>query len=152
MMGGCSVGPNVYLFGGQFDDGPCTNRVLRYDTRSDAWSTCRSMPGDRFFPECHAIGTEVYVLGGLAGPDEEVGTIWRYSIVDDEWNVLRDSPLTHSNPMVLLGKGANARIASVPGRNEPGRLTYHPDTWEVGGLPLCPKGHLQGSGHCVATF
>ena len=151
MMGGCSIGSQIYLFGGQFDDCFCTNRVLRYDTKSDTWSTCRPMPGDRFFPECHAIGKDVYVLGGLAGSDKAVGTTWKYSTADDEWTVLDDAPLTHSNPMVLLGKGTNARIASVPG---PSGLTYYPasDTWKVGGLPPCPQGHLQGSGDCVATF
>ena len=152
-MGKVAVGNTIYIFGGQVDDGPGTDRVLALDTDTLAWRWCERMPAPRVYPECHARGTDVYVFGGCGNCYQDTKeTTWKYDTVTDTWTTLADAPEPHNHVFVENGEyfSAFGHVA-----NE-GPISYHvpTDTWVEGapGFPVLQQGHANGCGFALAML
>ena len=152
-MGKVAVGNTIYIFGGQVDDGPGTDRVLALDTDTLAWRWCERMPAPRVYPECHARGTDVYVFGGCGNCYQDTKeTTWKYDTVTDTWTTLADAPGPHNHVFVENGEyfSAFGHVA-----NE-GPISYHvpTDTWVEGspGFPVLQQGHANGCGFALAML
>ena len=152
-MGKVAVGNTIYIFGGQVDDGPGTDRVLALDTDTLVWRWCERMPAPRVYPECHARGTDVYVFGGCGNCYQDTKeTTWKYDTVTDTWTTLADAPEPHNHVFVENGEyfSAFGHVA-----NE-GPISYHvpTDTWVEGapGFPVLQQGHANGCGFALAML
>ena len=157
-MGAAVVGGKIFVFGGEFDDVASTDRVLVFDTETNAWARRDPMPAPRSWPEAHAVGDVIYILGGGdAGSDDGMtSTTWRYDTVGDTWETLAPAPRAHSE---IFARTDAEHLKSVPHHGRPGELCYHlpSDTWVVPrtrrgaghGMPANPQVHTHGFGVTV---
>lgn len=99
-----AIGPNVYLFGGVFDDFRATefaffNDLHRFDTRTNAWvqlAPVGALPPARAFAAGVAVAHRhlMLVFGGATYPADNSSVVtyddlWAYDVRRNEWEQLR---------------------------------------------------------------
>jgi len=92
-MGAVSLDGFLYFIGGYVPLGESTDRVLRYDPCTGAWTECASMPGDRVNMGVVARDGKIYVIGGRSWPGWTYhDTVFVYDPAKDSWSTGVDHP------------------------------------------------------------
>jgi hypothetical protein len=90
-----SVGDTMYVIGGvERIDGRCfgLKTVLKFDSRTKAWSEVAPMPEPRAYAGACKIGNNIYFLGGTGPLNSIPATTCRYNIDTDVWSTLAPIP------------------------------------------------------------
>lgn len=103
-------GRHVFAFGGYIDLGKVSQRVDRYDMRSDSWQQVSSLPegmaqthnGVACDGRCHA-----YLLSGQLGPHCSPATsrCWSFNTRSHSWSELPPLPEARYMPLAYLSQG-----------------------------------------------
>ena len=152
-MGKVAIGKTIFIFGGQVDDGPGTDRVLALNTDTLVWRWCERMPAARVYPECHARGTDAYVFSGCGNSyHDQKALTWKYDSINDTWTTLADAPAPHNHVFVENGE----YFSAFGHLSNEGPISYHvpTDTWVDGtpGFPAMQQGHANGCGFALAML
>jgi hypothetical protein len=96
-LGHCAVavGDAMYVIGGmeKFDGRRHTVRsVIKFDTRTQAWSEVASIPEPRSYAASCVVGSDIYVLGGKRPGNVCTATTYRYDVDTDAWSTLMPMP------------------------------------------------------------
>jgi N-acetylneuraminic acid mutarotase len=62
--GACVLGSDIYIFGGNYENGTATSTTYRFDTDTNEWATLAPMPEARSQHSVSVLDGLIYVMGG----------------------------------------------------------------------------------------
>jgi N-acetylneuraminic acid mutarotase len=103
-----SVGKAIYVFGGltQKTGEPYRNLddAHRFDTRSQKWTTIRSLPQAARALWATSAGNDIYLFGGVGAV--ELNSVYRYGLSRDEYELISRMPLALMDTKFFYHDGA----------------------------------------------
>lgn len=92
-----AIGEDIYVIGGQTEDGSSSALVEVYHSTTDTWSVKASMNYDRWAPMAAPVKGEIYVFGGMQGifrdnGYREVDYSEVYNPLTDKWTIKTPKP------------------------------------------------------------
>ncbi|XP_066938881.1 kelch-like protein 30 [Macrobrachium rosenbergii] len=129
----CSVGPSVYILGGEFlyGHGNWNHSLWRYSTATKKWIVEDSLPKPRRHHMMCAVDSIIYILGGLGRHRVVQNSVNAYDTESGKWLPCPDMPHCVSNGAACAFKG---RVLVFT--HEMQLLTYYPSTRKWSAIPL----------------
>ncbi|NJN84953.1 MAG: hypothetical protein HC802_23460 [Caldilineaceae bacterium] len=126
------VGDNLFVIGGERENGQALDTVSAYDLRINEWRAFAPLPMPLANLAATVLDEQIYVAGGsYAGPTDE-GTIhisdqfWRYDLEEGSWQELATLPAPLAGASLVAHQGSLFLIGGWDGetmRNEIWRYT-----------------------------
>jgi hypothetical protein len=114
--GACVISGDIYIFGGNTDDGVRTATTYRFRTDTNEWTTLAPMPEATCGHSVCVLNGQIYVMGG----EDIMGSVHRFDPVANLWSAV--APMSVAR--ITLGSFViGESIYAVGGFDGGGRLT-----------------------------
>jgi N-acetylneuraminic acid mutarotase len=99
MAGACAVDSDIFIFGGNNDNGVRTSSTYRFSTETNEWATLAPLPEGK---SCHSVcllDGLIYVMGGDNDDDvDSVSSVHRFDPVANLWSTVAPMCIARSTP------------------------------------------------------
>jgi hypothetical protein len=104
-------GEQLYLFGGETEDGRTLASAVAYDLRFNEWRSLASLPEPVANAAAAVLNGQIFLAGGSTVSDTVAGPqvsnrFWRYEPDDDSWERLADLPYPLAGAALVAGPDA----------------------------------------------
>jgi hypothetical protein len=120
VAGACVVDGDIYIFGGNNNDGVRTSTTYRFSTETNEWATLAPLPEAKSHHSVCAHDGLIYVMGGDDGDADSISSVHRFDPVANLWSAVAPMSVARQalGSFVLGGN-----IYAVGGYSGGGRLS-----------------------------
>jgi hypothetical protein len=94
--GACVLGSDIYIFGGNAEDGALTSSTYRFNTETNEWATLAPMPEAKSRHSVSVLDGLIYMMGGIDEHYNTVSSVHRFDPLANIWSAVAPMSVARS--------------------------------------------------------